>query len=89
MCFILIHVIKIIHVFFLSCSLDLQSMPKKVERMIFKEIINFHYMTYVATPKHKNACPGRHEIYTTGRPFLHHGHHYHVLSLPNSRKEDF
>ena len=43
----------------------------------------------MATPELKNAFPGGHEIYTFGRPFLHHGHHYHVLSLPNNGKEDF
>ena len=30
-------------------------------------------------PKHKNPCPGRHEIYNFGRPFL--GNHYYLLSL--------
>ena len=30
-------------------------------------------------PLHKNPCPGVHEIYNSGRPFL--GHHYYVLSL--------
>ena len=41
--------------------------------------MHFHYMTYMATPQHKNPCPGGHEIYNFGRPFL--GHHYYVRSL--------
>ena len=36
-------------------------------------------MTYMAAPQHKNPCPGIHEIYNFGRPFL--GHHYYILSL--------
>ena len=39
----------------------------------------FHYITYLATPYHKNSCPGDHEIYNFGGPFL--GHHYYILSL--------
>ena len=33
----------------------------------------------MATPLNKNPCPGGHEIYNFGRPFL--GHHYNILSL--------
>ena len=33
------------------------------EKTIFKEIMHFHYMTYMVTPQHKNPCPGGHEIY--------------------------
>ena len=33
----------------------------------------------MATPLHKNPCPGGHEIYNFGRPFR--GHHYYTLSL--------
>ena len=36
-------------------------------------------MTYMATPLHKNPCPGGHEIYNFGRPFL--DHHYYILGL--------
>ena len=36
-------------------------------------------MTYMAMPWHKNPCPGGHEIYNFGRPFL--GLHYYILSL--------
>ena len=54
-----------------------------VEKEIFKELMHFHYMTYMATPKHKNPCPGSHEIYKFGRPFL--GQHYYTLSLYGPR----
>ena len=33
----------------------------------------------MATPLRKNPCPGGHEIYNFGRPFL--GHHYYILNL--------
>ena len=33
----------------------------------------------MSTPKHKNPCPGGHEIYHFGRPF--HGHFYYTLRL--------
>ena len=36
-------------------------------------------MTYMGTPQHKNPCPGGHEIYNFGRPFL--CHHNYILSL--------
>ena len=36
----------------------------------------FHYMTYMATPKHKYPCPWGHESYNFGRPF--HGHPYYI-----------
>ena len=53
------------------------------EKKIFKEIIHFYYMTYMATPyrpQHKNPCPGSHESCNFDRPFL--GHHYlYILSL--------
>ena len=44
-----------------------------------KEIMHFHYITYMATPQHKNTCPGGHEIYNFGRHFL--GHHNYKLTL--------
>ena len=31
------------------------------------------------TPQHNNTCPGGHEIYNFGRPFL--GHQTYILSL--------
>ena len=42
-------------------------------------IMHFHYMIDMATPLHKNHCPGGHETYNFGRPFL--DHHYYKLSL--------
>ena len=42
-------------------------------------MMNFHYITYMATPYNKNPCPGGHETYNFGRPFL--GHPYNTLSL--------
>ena len=45
----------------------------------FKRNNEFYSMTYMATPQHKTPCPGVHEIYNFGRPFL--GHHYDILSL--------
>ena len=36
-------------------------------------------MTYLATPQHDIPCPGSHEIYNFGGPFL--GQHYYPLSL--------
>ena len=50
-----------------------------VEKKIFKGIMYFQYMTYMATSEHKSPCPVCHEIYNFGRPFL--GHHCFVLSL--------
>ena len=41
-----------------------------------EEILHVHYMT---TPKHKNPCPGNHEIYNFGRLFF--GHHYNTFTL--------
>ena len=34
-----------------------------VEKKVFKEIMQFHYKTYMATPLYKNPCPWGHEIY--------------------------
>ena len=55
-------------------TLSLSNLCLGVEKKIFEEITDFHYMTYMATLQHKNPCPGGHEIYNLGRPFL--GHHY-------------
>ena len=41
--------------------------------------MHFHYMTYMATPSHKNPCHGGHEIYNFGRPFL--CYQNYILSL--------
>ena len=56
--------------------LGLSDLCLGVEKMIFKEIMHFYYMTYMATPQHKNPYPGGHEIYNFGRPSL--GHHYYI-----------
>ena len=54
-------------------------MPGNIEEK-FKEIMHFHYMTYMAaTPEHKNPCPRAHEMYNFGRVFL--VHHYYILGL--------
>ena len=63
----------IISVYFV-CSIYLRE-----ERTILKEILHFQYITYKDTPLHKNSCPGGHEIYNFGRPFL--GDHNYLLSL--------
>ena len=57
----------------------------RLAKRFVKEIMHFHYMTYMymATPQHKNPCPGGHEIYNFGRPFL--GHHYYSLGLYDLR----
>ena len=41
-----------------------------IEKKIFKEVMHFHYMTYMATSQHKNPCPRGHEIYNFGRSSL-------------------
>ena len=45
----------------------------------------------MAAPRHKNPCPGGHEIYNFRTPFL--GHHYLILSLsdlcPGVKKKIF
>ena len=59
-----------------------------VEQKIFIEIIHFHYMIYMAMPQHKNPCPGGHEIYNFGGPFL--GHHLICLNhAPVQRRRSF
>ena len=41
--------------------------------------MHVYYITYMATPQHKNPCPRSNEIYNFGRPFI--GHHYNILGL--------
>ena len=53
-----------------------------VEKKFFNDIMQFHYMTYMATPLHKNPCPRVLEIYNFGRPFL--GHHCYKLGLSDA-----
>ena len=56
-------------------------MPRSKEEDFYTEIMHLHFMTYMATPKRKKPCPGGHEIYNFGRPFL--GCHYYILTLPD------
>ena len=60
-------------------KLGLSDLCLGVEKSIFKEIMHFHYMTYMTTPMHKNPCPRGHEIYNFGRIFL--GHDNYILGL--------
>ena len=60
-------------------TLSLSDLCLGVKEKIFKEIMHFHYMTYMATPMYKNPCPGGHEIYNFGRSFL--GYHNYALGL--------
>ena len=62
-----------------NCTLGLSDLCLRVEKKILKEIMHFHYMTYMASLLHKNPCLGGHEIYNFGRPFL--CHQYYTLSL--------
>ena len=48
-----------------------------VEKKILNEIMHFQFMNYMTTPQPRKPCPGGHEIYNFGRPFL--GHHYDTL----------
>ena len=58
---------------------SLSDLCLRVQKKIFKGIKYFYFITYMATPQHKNPCPGGHESYNFGRPF--HGHHNNTLSL--------
>ena len=40
---------------------------------MFLKIMHVYYMTYLATPQHKNPCPRGQEIYNFSIPFI--GHH--------------
>ena len=42
--------------------LSLSDLYLGVEEKILKEIMHFHYMTFMATHQLKNPCPGGHEI---------------------------
>ena len=48
-------------------------MPQSIED------VHFHYITYKDMPLLRNPCPGGHEIYDFGRPFL--GHHNFIHSF--------
>ena len=49
---------------------SLSDLCLKLVKKIFTGIMHFQYMTQMATPKHKNSCPGGHENYNFYRPFL-------------------
>ena len=51
----------------------------ELEIRFIKKKMHCHYITYMATPLHKNPCTGGHNIYNFGRPFF--GHHFYTLSL--------
>ena len=59
--------------------LSLSDLCLGIEKKIFKEIMQFHNMTYMAMPQPKNPCSKSHQIYNFGKPFL--GHHYYILSF--------
>ena len=61
---------------YLNYILSLSDLCLGVKKKILKEMMHFHYMTYIAIPQRKNPCPGGNEIYNLGRPFL--GHHNHT-----------
>ena len=71
--------------------LSLSDLCMEVKKKIFKEIMQFQYMIYMAMPYHKNPCPGGHIIYNFRRSFL--GHHYYIFSLleqcPGAEKKIF
>ena len=60
-------------------TFSLSNLCLSEEKKFLKEIMHFHYMTYMPWPLHKNPCPGGHEIYNFGRLKL--GHHNKILSL--------
>ena len=43
---------------------------KGAEKKMFREIILFHYMTYLATPQHRSPCPGVMKSTFLGDPSL-------------------
>ena len=49
--------------------LGLSDLCLEVEKKIFKEIMHFHFMTYMATSLHNNLCPRGHEIYNFLSPY--------------------
>ena len=64
-------------------TLNVSDLRLSEEKKILKEMIHFHYMTYMATPKHKNPYPRGHEIYNFVRPFLTH-HNYALVCLKHA-----
>ena len=60
-------------------TLSLSDLCLGVEKKILKEILNFHYTTYMNTSQQKNPFPGGREIDNFGRPFP--GHLSYILGL--------
>ena len=61
-----------------------------IQKKIFKDIMHIHNMTKLATPSHRNPCPGGHGIYNFGKLswslLL---YVQFVWNMPRSREEDF
>ena len=56
-----------------TCILTLSVLCLEEEKKIFKEIMHFHYITFIEMPRHHAEPLHRgHEIYNFGRPFLGH-----------------
>ena len=54
--------------------------------------MHFHYMAYMAMPKHKNPCPRGHKMYNFGKPLFGNYHPLYtqfVWSMPMSGEEKF
>ena len=54
-------------------------MPGSREKDFNRKKMQFQYIIFIATPLHKNTCPGVHKIYNLGRLFL--DHHHYILRL--------
>ena len=61
------------------CSVCL-TYAQEQKRKVFKEVMYFHYLPFLATPQHRNTCPRGHEINNFGRPFLCHRLYMLLLS---------
>ena len=66
-------------------TISLSELCPRVEKKIFKDIVHFHYTTYMATLQHKNPSSRGHEIYKFGRPIL--GNHYYTCNLSEPSPE--
>ena len=50
--------------------LSLSDLCLSEQKKFLKKIIHGHYTTYMATTQQNKPCPGGHEIYDFGGPFL-------------------
>ena len=56
----------------------------------FKEKMHFHYVTYMATPQHKNPCSRGHDILVDlSLVIIYSLYAKFVWSMPGSREEEF